>query len=105
MHLRDLQRLRNTRQNFQIKRNSHQQPENRPLRQQETLAMPEILTRNIDVDFEADNTYSKYLQSKEMFSARDPREKELPKTGDKLKNHRRGASFGIGSTYYDPKSR
>lgn len=28
----------------------------------------------------------------------------MPKTGDKLK-HKRGASFGIGGTYYESKSK
>ena len=50
-HLRDLQRLRNTRNNFQIKRNSHHVPEQRHSRHQELFAMPDILTRNIDMDF------------------------------------------------------
>ena len=63
-HLRDLQRLRNTRNNFQIKRNSHHVPEQRHSRHQELFAMPDILTRNIDMDFEQQDPYSKYLHSK-----------------------------------------
>ena len=74
-HLRDLQRLRNTRHNFQIKRNSNQQSELRQFRNPDLQVMPEILTRNIEVDFELDNPYTKYLQSKEIITSRDPREK------------------------------
>ena len=62
-HLRDLQRLRNTRNNFQLKRNSHHQPDTRQQRNKDPYAMPEIHTRNFEMDFQEDG-YTKYLNSK-----------------------------------------
>ena len=55
---------------------------------------------------EPEDPYAKYLHSKEIFTARESREKQIPKTGDKMKMHRRGGSFGgVGSTHYDNKSK
>ena len=65
------------------------------------------MSRNFQADFDretGDSSYSKYLQSKEIFTSRESKERQLPKTGDKLK-HKRGNSFGIGSTYYENKSK
>lgn len=46
-HLRDLQRLRNTKNNFQFKRNSIQQSEHRQSRHPDAQIMPEIFTRHL----------------------------------------------------------
>ena len=75
-HLRDLQRLRNTKYNFQIKKSSNAQPAELKLNDirkprpsiynNEPLIMPEIIipkVLEIEAEHETD-PYSKYLQSK-----------------------------------------
>ena len=84
-HLRDLQRLRNTRHNFQIKKNvnSNQPAELRlghnnypqTYRQshaQDPIFVQEVLGKNFEVDPDRDagDSYSKYLQFKEIFTSR-----------------------------------
>lgn len=49
--------------------------------------------------------YSKYLNSKELLTARDSRDRtDQLKQNEKNKLHKRGSSFGVG-TYFDKKSR
>lgn len=94
-HLRDLQRLRNTRHNFQFKKHQNQGNELRLIELKHTRPL----------NPEPEDPYAKYLQSKEILTARESREKQIPRTGDKIKVHRRGGSFGVGSTNYDNKSK
>lgn len=85
-HLRDLQRLRNTKNNFQIKRAAN--PNTGELRlnelrnprpshhNQDLVIMPE-LTRPIDLEQEVElDPYSKYMQSKEILSGRESRDRQ-----------------------------
>lgn len=61
----------------------------------------------IELDGETStDPYSKFLQSKELLTARDSREKhEDGRNSDRLRLHKRGSSFGVAGTYYDKKSR
>ncbi len=117
-HLRDLQRLRNTRNNFQIKRNINQHPAELRLNEasksrksnhyNEMVVLPQfVMPKLIELDHETStDPYSKFLQSKELLTARDSRDRqEQSKNSQRLRLHKRGSSFGVAGTYFDKKSR
>ena len=71
------------------------------------IVIPQIVPRNIQLDIDKDNfdEYNKYLHSKEILTARESKDRKLPRTSQNKMKHKRGGSFGIGSIHHDYHSK
>ena len=59
----------------------------------------------LNLERDSMDSYTKYLHSKDILTGRELKDQSVPKTTENKIKHKRGSSFGVGTTHYDSKSR